>query len=230
VPALRPKIVAAARWGIANEPRIHYGELRPVPFGRRLPLTTDCSGFVTLCYYLAGAPDPNGLGYSGQGWTGTLLDHLPRVAEPRPGDIVVFGAYPGKHCAIALEAGPDPLLASHGMERGPVAIRLSAERAIQRAPVAWLSFEAPARTARDEVGDEHEPAGGGDPGGRDGHERPTAAAHAPDRDREPEGEAAGPLEHVGEVAAAARPAGHGDHPEDDGGGEAEDADGQHDER
>ena len=67
VATVRRKIVAAARWGIANEPRIHYGEIRPIPLGRTLPLTTDCSGFVTICYYLAGAPDPNGLGYSGQG-------------------------------------------------------------------------------------------------------------------------------------------------------------------
>jgi len=43
---LRAKIGAAARWGIANEPRIHYGEIRPMPLARALPLTTDCSGFV----------------------------------------------------------------------------------------------------------------------------------------------------------------------------------------
>ena len=35
-----------------------------------LPLTTDCSGFVTVCYFLAGAPDPNGLDYSGEGLGG----------------------------------------------------------------------------------------------------------------------------------------------------------------
>ncbi|MHB8469552.1 MAG: Hint domain-containing protein [Gaiellaceae bacterium] len=45
-------------------------EMRPIPLARTLPLTTDCSGFVTLCYHLAGAPDPNGRGYDGQGWTG----------------------------------------------------------------------------------------------------------------------------------------------------------------
>ena len=140
---VRSKIVAAARWGIANEPRIHYGELRPVPFGRRLPLTTDCSGFVTLCYYLAGAPDPNGLGYSGQGWTGTLLDHQPRTRRLRAGDVVVWGAYPGRHCAIVLEAGRDPLLASHGQERGPVAIRYSAECGLQPAEIAWLGLVEP---------------------------------------------------------------------------------------
>lgn len=109
-----------------------------MPLGRSLPLTTDCSGFVTLCYYLAGAPDPNGLGYAGQGWTGTLLDHLPPAALPRPGDIVVFGAYPGRHCALLLEPGDDPLLASHGQERGPLAIRLGAEQAIQQSAGMWL--------------------------------------------------------------------------------------------
>ena len=44
----RGKIVTAARWGIAHEPQIHYGQIRPIPLSRSLPLTTDCSGFVTL--------------------------------------------------------------------------------------------------------------------------------------------------------------------------------------
>jgi cell wall-associated NlpC family hydrolase len=138
VTSLRAKIVAAARWGIANEPRIHYGEIRPVPLARRLPLTTDCSGFVTICYYLAGAPDPNGLDYDGQGWTATLLGHLPRTTELRRGDIVVWGAYPGRHCAIVLDPGDDPLLASHGQERGPIEIPLSIESRLQPATVTWL--------------------------------------------------------------------------------------------
>jgi cell wall-associated NlpC family hydrolase len=138
VTSLREKIVAAARWGIANEPRIHNGETRPMPLARTLPLTTDCSGFVTLCYYLAGAPDPNGLGYDGQGWTGTLLQHLPVTATVRRGDIVVFGPYPGRHCALVLEPGDDPLLCSHGQERGPLAIRFSDEASIQQVGAAWL--------------------------------------------------------------------------------------------
>jgi cell wall-associated NlpC family hydrolase len=141
VTGTRRKIVAAARWGIANEPRIHYGEVRPIPFGRALPLTTDCSGFVTVCYFLAGAPDPNGLGYSGAGYTGTLLGHAAHIeaAAAAPGDIVVWGAYPGRHCAIVLEAGADPLLASHGSERGPVAIHYSDECSWQPHVVTWLS-------------------------------------------------------------------------------------------
>src|SRR5438477_7070526 len=135
---VRQAIVAAARWGIRNEPRIHYGEARPIPLRRRLPLTTDCSGFVTLCYFLAGAPDPNGLEYDGAGWTGTLLRNMEHAAEPRAGDVVVFGAYPGHHAAIVLEPGDDPLLASHGQERGPVEVRFSTESRYQPALVTWL--------------------------------------------------------------------------------------------
>jgi hypothetical protein len=134
----RARIVAAARWGIANEPRIHYGQARPFPLSRALPLTTDCSGFVTLCYFLAGAPDPNGLGYSGDGWTGTMLGHLAATKALRPADIVVWGAYPGHHCALVLEPGPDPLLCSHGQERGPLAIRYRDECGYQPPVVAWL--------------------------------------------------------------------------------------------
>src|SRR3954453_5637970 len=111
--SVRGEIVAAARWGVRNAARIHYAESRPMPLRRTLPLSTDCSGFATLCYYLAGAPDPNGLGYIGQGYTGGLLRPLPHVesARARPGDIVVWGTYPGRHCAVVLDTGDDPLLA-----------------------------------------------------------------------------------------------------------------------
>jgi hypothetical protein len=115
VATVRQKIVTAARWGIAHEPQIHYGEIRPVPLGRTLPLTTDCSGFVTLCYFLAGALDPNGLDYSGEGWTGTLLGHLDEI-----------------------EQGDDPLLCSHGQERGPLAVRFSDEDRWQACSSTWL--------------------------------------------------------------------------------------------
>ncbi len=142
--ALRGQIVANAQWGIANEPQIHYEQLRPIDGlrePRKLPLHTDCSGFATLCYAWAGAPDPNGLGYSGQGWTGTLLRHMQPVAADaaQPGDLVVFGPAPGHHVAIVLEPGPDPLLCSHGEEQGPLAIRFTVESEYQPAPAAWLS-------------------------------------------------------------------------------------------
>jgi cell wall-associated NlpC family hydrolase len=140
----RQKIVTAARWGISHEPQIHYGQVRPFPLARALPLTTDCSGFVTLCYFLAGAPDPNGLGYTGYGWTGTLLRHLAPVAaeHARRGDLVVWGPYPGRHVALVLEPGEDPLLCSHGWERGPLEIRFSEECRAQPATVTWLAAGA----------------------------------------------------------------------------------------
>jgi hypothetical protein len=195
VATTRDKIVTAARWGIEHEPEIHYGEIRPIPLSRRLPLTTDCSGFVTLCYYLAGAPDPNGNRYSGYGWTGTLLRHLTPIGpvDVRKGDIVVWGSYPGRHCAIVLEPDDDPLLCSHGTERGPIAIRFSAECRYQPPTVAWLSglpgrrrdsVEALAGAAGDHVSDERDPGSGSDDGREERHDAPTVRAEPSDADEQ----------------------------------------------
>lgn len=119
----RSRVLAQAWWGVQHEPAIHYAETRPIPLAAwragRLPLTTDCSGFVTCCYYAAGAADPNGLSYSGQGYTGSMLDHLPHIGatQAEPGDLLVFGAPPGLHVVILAE---QPGMAySHGTEAGP---------------------------------------------------------------------------------------------------------------
>jgi peptidoglycan hydrolase-like protein with peptidoglycan-binding domain len=101
----------------------------------------DDAGFATLCYAWSGADDPNGLGYSGQGYTGTLLQHMNHIpqAAVQPGDLVVWGPAPGHHVALVLAIGADPLLASHGQEKGPIAIRVSVESKYQPPPVTWLS-------------------------------------------------------------------------------------------
>jgi hypothetical protein len=143
--ALRERIVANARWGIAHEPAIHYEQLRPIDGihePRKLPLYTDCSGFSTLCYAWAEAPDPNGLGYSGLGYTGTLLRHMKAIPPEavQPADLVVWGPPPGHHVALVLEPGPDPLLCSHGQEAGPAATRFSVESEYQPSPATWLSI------------------------------------------------------------------------------------------
>ena len=141
---LRAKIVQVARWGIQNERQIHYQQLRPLDgldHPHKLPLHTDCSGFVTLCYRWAGAKiDPNGGNFSGA-YTGTMLTHCRRIPRGaiRPGDLVVWGAYPGNHVALVLKAGPDPLVCSHGQEKGPIAIEFSVENGYQPAPAAWLA-------------------------------------------------------------------------------------------
>ncbi|HVH52092.1 MAG TPA: hypothetical protein VM690_08090, partial [Gaiellaceae bacterium] len=111
---VRQAIVAAARWGIRNEPLIHYAEVRPIPLARRLPITTDCSGFVTLCYFLAGAPDPNGREYDGEGWTGTLLRHMTHVEEPRAADCVRRGDQ---------QRGPQDRSSAPGAGGPPVRVR-----------------------------------------------------------------------------------------------------------
>jgi hypothetical protein len=103
----------------------------------------DCSESATLICRLAGIADPNGLGYDGTGWTGTLIQHgnaakrKIKAAQARVGDLVVFGAYPGHHVCTVLEAGADPLLFSHGQERGPLAIRFSEERQHQPSPAQF---------------------------------------------------------------------------------------------
>src|SRR5207247_1849767 len=54
-------------------------------------------------------------------------------------EIARWGAYPGHHVALVLEAGADPLLCSHGQEKGPIAIAFSVESKYQPTPAAWLS-------------------------------------------------------------------------------------------
>lgn len=145
---VRERIVAQALWGAAHEPDIHYAETRPIPLAAwragRLPLTTDCSGFATCCYYAAGAPDPNGSGYDGQGYTGTLLSHghaIP-LADACPGDLAVFGASPGVHVVVVTDHGHTCV--SHGTEAGPRVSTLAAEWAgFPGQPMTVLRFMAP---------------------------------------------------------------------------------------
>lgn len=140
----RAAIVAWAKWGVAHEPQIHYREVRPIPIKAKLPLVTDCSGFATLCYHMAGAPDPNGFGYDGAGWTGTLLKHGRKInaIDCLPGDLIVYGnpATGGHHVVIAIEHGPNPLCVSHGQERGPQLVRHSVEKNYQPAGITFLRF------------------------------------------------------------------------------------------
>jgi hypothetical protein len=146
--SVRGKIVANALWGVANTSSIHYAETRPIPAlhsPKHLPLTTDCSGFATLCYKWAGAPDPNGNGYNGQGYTGTMMAHMKHIpkSEVQKGDLVIFGRATGHHVCIVLEPGENPLLASHGGESGPLRISLNDEYAYQSTHggdgITWLT-------------------------------------------------------------------------------------------
>lgn len=140
---LREKIVAEGLWGVANQDQIHYSQIRPIDGIRlrhKLPLYIDCSGFVTLCYEWAGAPDPNGNRYNGAGYTDTLEAHMQHIplSQVQPGDLCLWE---GKHVSLVIQAGADPLLISHGSEAGPYAIRTSAQKQWYPAgtPLIWLT-------------------------------------------------------------------------------------------
>jgi len=144
---VRSAMVAQAKWAMGHEPSFHYQEVRPIPLDRfkahTLPITTDCSGFVTCVAFAAGVkPDPNGQEYNGQGFTGTLLQHCEHITkhEAKAGDFVAYGPFPGEHVCMLLEDGtvPDPLLVSHGQEKGPFEIRASVEAKAHSAPVTYL--------------------------------------------------------------------------------------------
>lgn len=149
---IRAKIVGCAEWGCAHEAQIHYprtsaDRVRPMnglDMPRRLPLMTDCSGFVTCCYKWAGAPDPNGRGFDGYGWTGDMIVTGRQIARAalKPGDLLVFGGPATKqHVCVVTHTGIDPLLVSHGQERGPLSVRFSHEtRAHRGQPIYWLAF------------------------------------------------------------------------------------------
>lgn len=141
--SLRDDVVANALWGVAHEPDIHYRQSRPIDGlnqPHKLPLYTDCSGFVTCCYAWAGVVDPNGNQYDGAGYTGTLLflDHVTRD-ELQPADLIVFGPGNGDHVVIVVDnKGSDLLCVSHGQEAGPIKVRLSQETKAHRPPVTFL--------------------------------------------------------------------------------------------
>ncbi len=110
--------------------------------GRRLMF--DCSGCITCIYKWAGLKDPNGLAYKHEGYTGTMLAHLPHYANAkraRMGAIVIFGPATGTHGALVFEPdakGGDPLLFSHGIRGGTGPVRLHREQRFHPPPVTWL--------------------------------------------------------------------------------------------
>lgn len=143
----RELMLGEANWAVGKEPSIHYAETRPIPLEKfkahKLPLTTDCSGFVTSIAYAAGVDeDPNGQDYNGQGYTGTLLSNCPHIhkADALAGDFVVFGPYPGEHVVMLMDPGSvtDPIVVSHGQEKGPFKLKLSAEASAHSSGVTFL--------------------------------------------------------------------------------------------
>lgn len=143
----RDAVVEYGLWGVDNEPQIHYSQDPNLRFAaldepKQLPISTDCSAFYTLACKYAGVYDPNGSNYNGTGFTGTLLGNMEEIPldQALPGDAIVYGPGSGDHVCmvISMDNPQDPLLVSHGQERGPIKIRHSAEVASHRAPVRVL--------------------------------------------------------------------------------------------
>ena len=55
---------------------------------------SDCSSFATLVFKDAGCPDPNGRGYDGYGYTGSLWPRGTRC-DPKPGALAFYGGSGG---------------------------------------------------------------------------------------------------------------------------------------
>lgn len=113
-------VVAAGMLGYEERAYIHYTQgpdrmkdFAPPP---NVPNDTDCSAFDTWCYKSGGAPDPNGFGYNGYGFTGTMLEHGTQIATPVVGCLVFYG-HPVSHVALYIGNGR---VISHGSEAGPL--------------------------------------------------------------------------------------------------------------
>jgi hypothetical protein len=145
VTSARERYTAVLRQFYDERANWDYGQVRPIPHpGQRGRVKTDCSGGVTYAAQVAKVPDPNARGFDGLGYTGTLLEskYAKRVSllQARPGDLIVYGPFPGHHVVAILEAGPDPLVWSHGSQGDPRIMRHSQQAAYQPAGVAVLSF------------------------------------------------------------------------------------------
>jgi len=141
----RQRYVAVLRQFYDERANWDYAQARPIPHpGQKGRIVTDCSGGVTYAAETARVPDPNGRSFDGLGYTGTLLDsRLTKrvtVIQARPGDLIVYGPYPGHHVVAVLEAASDPLVWSHGGQGDPKIMRHSQQASYQPAGVTTLSF------------------------------------------------------------------------------------------
>jgi prophage tail gpP-like protein len=120
----RNAIALCAMWGFYHADEIHYsnGAFRMKDFAPppNVPENTDCSGFVTWCYRVAGVLDPNGNNYNGLGFTGSLWDtgqHI-SIVQLRIGDLVFYGDPHSFNSHVTVFIGNGQVI-SMGSEPGP---------------------------------------------------------------------------------------------------------------
>jgi hypothetical protein len=138
---IRRAIVAQAFWSLANNGRYVYTQKRPMPSSWTAPGAEegiDCSTSVTLDYKAGGAIDPNGLGYNGYGYTGTLWNHGTATAAPEPSDLAFYGEMTGgipSHVAIVVEPGWVISFGHTPISKYPIGYRSSDYRGCRHYPV-----------------------------------------------------------------------------------------------
>ena len=134
---VKAAIADYCRRSIANEPKIHYRQYRPMQSLGDKPengFSSDCSEHSTAAYFWAkkatgiAVPDPNNSGYNGYGYTGTLVNN-PRVSGSyQIGDLAIYGSSSGstEHVCTCYVAGDanSSVWCSHGSEAAPYAVKL----------------------------------------------------------------------------------------------------------
>ncbi len=105
----------------------------------------DCSSTVTEILRWAGYADPNGQGYDGEGYTGTIMDHLPEIpqAQIALGSIGIYGKAPGVHAIMALEGykGDATSIWSHGAPQGAISTLGYLNSGFVGVPLTWYSID-----------------------------------------------------------------------------------------
>jgi hypothetical protein len=145
--AHRNSIVAWCEYFHAHEHLINYVQKRPFALysasaleklvGIRSVINEwDCSGSTIEIYYLAGAQDPSGFNFDGDGDTESMLSHLTHYHNPmdaHPGALVLIGInlpLAQQHVCIVTDQGEDPEVFSHGSafncELLPLSVELTA--------------------------------------------------------------------------------------------------------
>lgn len=143
--AERKKIQVVQAYLVAHKAQIGYAQVRPMvtrnvsTMAELQKLTAkgfsmDCSESVTLVCHVAGAHDPTGNSYNGDGNTESMLAFLRHYTNPRfalPGALVVFNSdrpLAEQHVAQVHSSSflrGDPVLFTHGDAAGPNFARLS---------------------------------------------------------------------------------------------------------
>ncbi len=101
------RIEAAITEMWAARGHVVYSWLRPFNYNPAKSHTYDCSGTVSVCYYLAGWPDPNGFGHNGFGFTGSMWPRGTYIGgNVKMGDLAFYGYDPRgnypSHVAIVI--------------------------------------------------------------------------------------------------------------------------------